>query len=165
MIILPNVPNYTTAIQHLVSKILNDLFEIMQFFIHLGNYSFVGVLGSVEPSWSCETHNGTTMIIDAPTDSAKCAFIKSNCTHLTPIKSSVEFHSLVAAWKLICDDKNKPNIIQLAQAAGGVINNLFILHTVVSLFSSFQLRGQVGPFLRKGTAILRESAMKIGRFE
>uniref|UniRef100_A0A915B1W7 Major facilitator superfamily (MFS) profile domain-containing protein n=1 Tax=Parascaris univalens TaxID=6257 RepID=A0A915B1W7_PARUN len=88
-----------------------------------GNYSFVGVLGSVEPDWSCETWNGTTLVIDAPTDDAKCAFIKSNCTQLTAIKSSVEFYSLVAAWKLICDNKDKPNIVQLAQAIGAILGS------------------------------------------
>ncbi|VDM49732.1 unnamed protein product, partial [Toxocara canis] len=90
---------------------------------HSGNYTFIGVLGSIEPSWDCTTQNGSTVTIEPPTDDAKCAFLKSNCTQLSAIKSSVEFYSLVAAWKLICDDKDKPVLIQLIQAVGGFMGS------------------------------------------
>ncbi|VDK42256.1 unnamed protein product [Anisakis simplex] len=88
-----------------------------------GNYTFVSVLGSIEPDWSCETKHNRTVVIKAPTDEAQCQFIKANCTKLTAIKSSVEFYSLVAQWKSICDESDRPKLVQLIQSIGGFIGS------------------------------------------
>uniref|UniRef100_A0A914WGL5 Major facilitator superfamily (MFS) profile domain-containing protein n=1 Tax=Plectus sambesii TaxID=2011161 RepID=A0A914WGL5_9BILA len=89
-----------------------------------GNYSFMDALGVIEPDWLCLQADNTTSNITSPTNDAKCAYIKANCTQLTPIKESAEFHSLVAAFQLICDDSDKPKLIQIIQVAGSLIGSI-----------------------------------------
>lgn len=87
-----------------------------------GNLSFVSIVGSTEVDWECVGPDGLSTTIEAPMDDKKCEQIK-NCTKsLTAIKNSTEFNSIVSSFKLICDDANKPEIIQIIQAAALVIS-------------------------------------------
>ncbi|EPB65709.1 hypothetical protein ANCCEY_15224, partial [Ancylostoma ceylanicum] len=60
----------------------------------------------------------------APTNDDSCAFIKKNCKSYTAEKDSVEFVSLVADFKLICDDADKVKWIEIIQAGGSLIGSI-----------------------------------------
>lgn len=86
-----------------------------------GNTSFPSVLGAVEPIWDCLLKNGTIENIEiSDNEDADCAYIKANCVELKAQKDSSEFYSIVAAWKLICDDKDKLKYIQVIHGIGSV---------------------------------------------
>ncbi|EPB69561.1 hypothetical protein ANCCEY_11344, partial [Ancylostoma ceylanicum] len=62
--------------------------------------------------------------VQAPTNDDSCAFIKKNCKSYTAEKDSVEFVSLVADFKLICDDADKVKWIEIIQAGGSLIGSI-----------------------------------------
>ncbi|VDL63852.1 unnamed protein product [Nippostrongylus brasiliensis] len=87
-----------------------------------GNSTFMDVLGSLEPDWNCTLKNSS--YVTAPTDDNSCAFLKNNCSSYAPDRNSVEFYSLVANFKLICDDSDKVKWIQVIQAGGSLIGSI-----------------------------------------
>ncbi|XGW14981.1 hypothetical protein V3C99_000902 [Haemonchus contortus] len=89
-----------------------------------GNSTFMDVLGSLEPNWNCTLKNGSYYTVVAPTDDNSCAFLKRNCSSYTAEKDSVEFVSLVADFKLICDDADKVKWIQVIQAGGSLLGSI-----------------------------------------
>lgn len=91
----------------------SNLFDL---FLSLGNLSFVSIVGSTESKWTCTYADGTAKNISHPTTKEQCDSIK-DCKTLTAIKGSSEFYSIVANFTLICDQANKPEIIQIIQAA------------------------------------------------
>ncbi|KAK6758862.1 hypothetical protein RB195_016221 [Necator americanus] len=62
--------------------------------------------------------------VKAPTNNDSCAFMKKNCQSYTAEKDSVEFVSLVADFKLICDDADKVKWIEIIQAGGSLIGSI-----------------------------------------
>ena len=93
-----------------------------------GNFSFINVMGSIEPSFECSPNNESNIYlgsspfqIDPPFTKEKCYLLKNNCTNVSPIKNSTEFNSIVATFQLICDFKDIPEIIQILQALSLVI--------------------------------------------
>ncbi|ETN84609.1 transporter, major facilitator family protein [Necator americanus] len=89
-----------------------------------GNSTFMDILGSLEPDWNCTLRNGSFYTIKAPTNNDSCAFMKKNCQSYTAEKDSVEFVSLVADFKLICDDADKVKWIEITQAGGSLIGSI-----------------------------------------
>uniref|UniRef100_A0A1I7TYD7 MFS domain-containing protein n=1 Tax=Caenorhabditis tropicalis TaxID=1561998 RepID=A0A1I7TYD7_9PELO len=89
-----------------------------------GNSTFMHVLGSFEPDWNCTLANNHTMTIKAPTNDNSCAFIKKNCTNLSPIKENLEFFSIVGQFKLICDDGDKVEWIEVIMAGSSLIGSI-----------------------------------------
>lgn len=84
----------------------------------LGNLSFVNFVGLAEPDWACTMPNGQVTRVNASLDKAqKCDLLKQ-CTNFTAIKNSTNFHSILAQFKMICDDSDKPRNIQLILAGG-----------------------------------------------
>ncbi|CAI4225120.1 unnamed protein product [Auanema sp. JU1783] len=90
-----------------------------------GNTTFMQVLGSLEPDWNCTRPDGTPDIITAPLDDEKCQIVKQECVQLTAVKGSVEFYSVVGAFKLVCDNKDKVKWIQIIQAGGSLVGSVF----------------------------------------
>ncbi|CAD5224338.1 unnamed protein product [Bursaphelenchus okinawaensis] len=78
-----------------------------------GNLSFVNIVGSTEPNWICDHGNYTTHI-PQPTKN-HCEEVRL-CPQLKAVKDSSEFNSIVASFHLICDDANKPQIINIIQS-------------------------------------------------
>lgn len=83
-----------------------------------GNFSFLNIIGSIEPDWICND----TVIVDH-TASNKCSILK-HCTTISPLKNSTKFNSIVASFQMICDDKNKPEYIQIALACAMLIGSI-----------------------------------------
>jgi hypothetical protein len=110
-----------------------------------GNYTFMTLLGSIEPNWLCLTSNdtgngGQWITIYAPTNKTTCDMIEHNCIELKPDKTSVEFYSLVAAFKLICKDGDKAKLIQVIQATGSVCiyTSIYQLSYLVNRINSWR---------------------------
>ncbi|CAB3398915.1 unnamed protein product [Caenorhabditis bovis] len=61
----------------------------------------------------------------APTNSTSCEYIKQNCKSLNPIRENLEFFSVVAQFKLICDDDDKPEYIEVIMAGSSLIGSIF----------------------------------------
>ncbi|CAI2355237.1 unnamed protein product [Caenorhabditis sp. 36 PRJEB53466] len=89
-----------------------------------GNSTFMHVLGSFEPDWNCTLANNHTVRINGPTNDTSCDYIKKNCATLTPIKQNLEFFSLVGQFKLICDDSNKVEWIEVIMAGSSLIGSI-----------------------------------------
>lgn len=89
-----------------------------------GNSTFMHVLGSFEPDWNCTLSNNNTMRFNAPTNDSTCAYIKKNCVNLSPIKENLEFFSVVAQFKLICDDGDKVEWIEVIMAGSSLIGSI-----------------------------------------
>ncbi|VDO59983.1 unnamed protein product [Heligmosomoides polygyrus] len=99
-----------------------------------GNSTFMDVLGSLEPDWNCTLKNGGYQtgaymrvylhFLKAPTNDGSCAFLKNNCSSYTAERDSVEFVSLVADFKMICDDADKVEWIQVIQAGGSLVGSI-----------------------------------------
>ncbi|CAJ0588048.1 unnamed protein product [Cylicocyclus nassatus] len=89
-----------------------------------GNSTFMNVLGSLEPDWNCTLRNGSFYTVNAPTNNDSCAFMKKNCKSYTAEKASVEFVSLVADFKLVCDDADKVKWIEIIQAGGSLVGSI-----------------------------------------
>ena len=72
----------------------------------------------MEPPWNCTLQDGSNITISPPTDQhpEKCEQLKSCVDYQAAESSDVEFYSIVASFKLICDDENKPELIQSIQA-------------------------------------------------
>uniref|UniRef100_A0A0K0DJX3 MFS domain-containing protein n=1 Tax=Angiostrongylus cantonensis TaxID=6313 RepID=A0A0K0DJX3_ANGCA len=86
-----------------------------------GNSTFMEVLGSIEPDWNCTLKNG----IRAPTNDNSCVFLRTNCSKYTAEKKTLEFVSLVADFKMICNDADKVKWIEVIQAGGSLIGSIF----------------------------------------
>ncbi|TKR88624.1 hypothetical protein L596_012833 [Steinernema carpocapsae] len=85
-----------------------------------GNSSFVNYLGLVEPDWICTLKTGNTTIVKAPVgenSSSKCNFLRNDCISYKADKSSVGFYSILANFRMICNDDWKPELIQIMQAS------------------------------------------------
>uniref|UniRef100_A0A915CV44 Major facilitator superfamily (MFS) profile domain-containing protein n=1 Tax=Ditylenchus dipsaci TaxID=166011 RepID=A0A915CV44_9BILA len=90
-----------------------------------GNFSFINMVGSLEPQWACQLKDGSgEQIIMPPTRETDCKFIKENCASISYIKNQSEFTSIVASFKLICEDGDKPEVIQMAQAISLMIGSI-----------------------------------------
>lgn len=90
------------------------------------------------------------MTFKAPVKGKSCDILKEKCESFSAIKGSKEFHSIVGAFKMICDDENKPGYIQIIQSAamllGAVIgghigdhigrNTFFFLGQLLTIVSS-----------------------------
>jgi MFS family permease len=89
-----------------------------------GNFSFVNIVGSAEPDWICtlkSTNLTITVKHDAPN---KCDYFKNQCSTFVANKSSTDFNSIVATFKMICDDKNKPEYIQIVLACSMLVGSI-----------------------------------------
>jgi hypothetical protein len=122
----------------------------LHFLCHSGNFSFVDVVGSVEPTWNCTLKDGSHIEVSPPTDQhpEKCEQLKSDCVDYEAVQSSeVEFYSIVASFKLICDDENKPEIIQTIQAIALVSSILlpFVMCQATSRAADNRLRRRWAP--------------------
>jgi hypothetical protein len=53
----------------------------------------------------------------------KCDTLKK-CSNFTAIKNSTNFHSILAQFKMICDDSDKPRNIQLILASGLLLGSI-----------------------------------------
>jgi hypothetical protein len=82
----------------------------------LGNLSFVSIVGSSESKWQCTGYDGLNTTINSPKNKTECDQIKQ-CKSFTAIRNGSDFNSIVASFKLICDDADKPEKIQIIQAA------------------------------------------------
>jgi hypothetical protein len=69
-----------------------------------------------EPNWECLGHDNLTTVVHRPATHEKCEQLKA-CKNWSAIKNSTEFNSIVASFRLICDDADKPEKIQIIQAA------------------------------------------------
>jgi hypothetical protein len=91
----------------------------------------VSIVGSTEPDWECTGYDDIKTVIEHPATQSKCDQMKQ-CRSLTAIKNSTEFNSIVATFQLgksfslaistsymllVCDDADKPEKIQIIQAA------------------------------------------------
>ncbi|PIO63228.1 hypothetical protein TELCIR_15183, partial [Teladorsagia circumcincta] len=94
--------------------------------------------------------------VKAPTDDTSCAFLKNNCSSYTAETNSLEFFSLVADFKMICDDANKVKFIQVIQAGGS--NNTTLV--VRSAFSERCLGGVMTIPLKGGYRVIMASAFQ-----
>ncbi|CAJ0582647.1 unnamed protein product, partial [Mesorhabditis spiculigera] len=89
-----------------------------------GNSSFMYLLGSLEPDWNCTYANGTTGVVKASTSEGKNCDDLKQCVSFKAIVDSVEFRSLVADFKLVCDDSDKVKWIEVIQAGGSLIGSV-----------------------------------------
>ncbi|PAV64473.1 hypothetical protein WR25_07046 [Diploscapter pachys] len=93
-----------------------------------GNSTFMYVLGTLEPTWNCTHADGKTYeFIPSANNDSTCNYIKQNCANLTAVTSgpnATEFYSLVAAFKLICDDSDKTKWIEVIMAGGSLIGSI-----------------------------------------
>ncbi|KAI6186861.1 MFS domain-containing protein [Aphelenchoides besseyi] len=87
-----------------------------------GNLSFVSIVGSTEPQWECLGTDGLKTIVNS-TDPQKCDKLKA-CYNYTAVPNDAEFTSIVATFRLICEDSYKPEIIQMIQAAALFIGSV-----------------------------------------
>ncbi|CAD5232254.1 unnamed protein product [Bursaphelenchus xylophilus] len=85
-----------------------------------GNLSFVNIVGSTEPDWNCHLSNGTIATIPQPAKD-HCHIIKENCSKLSAVEGSADFKSIVASFQLVCEDANKPQIINILQSVSLMI--------------------------------------------
>ena len=83
-----------------------------------GNFGFTNIVGSAEPDWIC---NNTIIVNHTATN--KCEIIKS-CFTIDPLKNSTDFNSIVATFKLICDDRKKMEYIQIVLACAMLIGSI-----------------------------------------
>uniref|UniRef100_A0A7E4UV30 MFS domain-containing protein n=1 Tax=Panagrellus redivivus TaxID=6233 RepID=A0A7E4UV30_PANRE len=88
-----------------------------------GNFSFVNIVGSTEPSWLCTYPDGTTAIIKPDADN-KCDILQHKCSSFTALKNSTDFNSIVASFKMVCDDRNKPEWIQISLACAMLVGSV-----------------------------------------
>ncbi|CAD6186698.1 unnamed protein product [Caenorhabditis auriculariae] len=89
-----------------------------------GNSTFMYVLGSLEPNWKCTFFNNKTTTIMAPTDDAACKYIRNQCAKIEPERDGLEFFSIVAQFKLICADSDKPKWIDVILAGGSLVGSV-----------------------------------------
>lgn len=93
-----------------------------------GNSTFMYVLGTLEPTWNCTHADGKTYeFIPSANNDSTCNYIKKNCANLTAVTSgpnATEFYSLVAAFKLICDDSDKTKWIEVIMAGGSLFGSI-----------------------------------------
>uniref|UniRef100_A0A0N4ZRN8 MFS domain-containing protein n=1 Tax=Parastrongyloides trichosuri TaxID=131310 RepID=A0A0N4ZRN8_PARTI len=116
-----------------------------------GNYAFIEFVGAIEPDWNCTLKNGDGFqTFLAPVKGDDCDLLKKNCESFVAIKKSKQFYSIVGAFKMICDDENKPELIQIIQSGsmlvGAVIgghigdhigrNTFFFLGQLITIISS-----------------------------
>uniref|UniRef100_A0A0N5BZ37 MFS domain-containing protein n=1 Tax=Strongyloides papillosus TaxID=174720 RepID=A0A0N5BZ37_STREA len=116
-----------------------------------GNYTFIEFVGAIEPDWNCTLKNNQGyMTFAAPVKDKDCDLLKEKCESFTAIKDSKPFHSIVGAFKMICDDKDRPELIQIIQSGamligaiiGGHIgdhigrNTFFFLGQLITIISS-----------------------------
>ncbi|KAI6221024.1 MFS domain-containing protein [Aphelenchoides fujianensis] len=87
-----------------------------------GNLSFVSIVGSTEPHWNCTGTDGLNSTI-APNDADKCSKLR-DCKTWTPIEQKDEFTSIVATFRLVCEDAYKTEWIQMIQAASLFIGSV-----------------------------------------
>jgi len=83
-----------------------------------GNFGFTNIVGSTEPDWICNN----TMVVNH-TLSNKCDILK-HCSTIAPLKNSTDFNSIVATFQLICDDRKKPEYIQIVLAGAMLIGSV-----------------------------------------
>ncbi|GMS80178.1 hypothetical protein PENTCL1PPCAC_2353, partial [Pristionchus entomophagus] len=88
-----------------------------------GNATFMETLGSVEPDWNCTLKDGSGYKTVGNYEKDKCQIIKDQCTEINAKTDNLEFFSLRAKFKLICDDDYVP-IIQISMAGGSLIGAL-----------------------------------------
>ncbi|VDL84955.1 unnamed protein product [Nippostrongylus brasiliensis] len=99
-----------------------------------GNSTFMDVLGSLEPDWNCTLKNSSYVtdhkLFLSTVQIVNNSFYRLNSVCLDFIvnlifkRNSVEFYSLVANFKLICDDSDKVKWIQVIQAGGSLIGSI-----------------------------------------
>ncbi|CEF64136.1 Solute carrier family 22 member 15 [Strongyloides ratti] len=121
-----------------------------------GNYTFIEFVGAIEPDWNCTLKNNQGyMTFKAPVKGNDCDLLKQKCESFVAIKESKQFYSIVGAFKMICDDDNKPELIQIIQSGsmlvgaiiGGHIgdhigrNTFFFLGQLITIISSTMTTG------------------------
>uniref|UniRef100_A0AC35UDA5 MFS domain-containing protein n=1 Tax=Rhabditophanes sp. KR3021 TaxID=114890 RepID=A0AC35UDA5_9BILA len=86
------------------------------------NFTFIEFVGVIEPDWNCTLKDGTGYkTFPAPLKDGACTDLKQQCSNFTAIKDSVDFHSIVGAFKMVCEDDNKVEYIQLIQSLAMLI--------------------------------------------
>ncbi|KAK0413500.1 hypothetical protein QR680_006842 [Steinernema hermaphroditum] len=98
-------------------QIFACIFILLAQILWAGNTTFVNILGLVEPDWNCTFADGGHTIIKAPTNREKCDILNNQCASYKADKSSVDFYSILASFRMICDDNFKPETIQIIQAS------------------------------------------------